>query len=139
VTDAARSPERTIGALAKAVGVNVETVRYYQRIGLVARPPRAHGSIRRYPPETLRRLRFIKRAQSLGFSLEEVAALLQLADGEHCAETRVLGERKLALVQRKIDELAAIRAALEGLVERCARGGRGRGCPLIEALVADAD
>jgi len=131
--------QATIGALARAVGVNVETVRYYERIGLLPRPPRAHGSIRRYPPETLRRLRFIKRAQALGFSLEEVAALLQLADGEHCAETRVLGERKLALVQRKLDELAAIRAALERLVERCSRGGRGRGCPLIEALVADAD
>jgi len=131
--------QATIGALARAVGVNVETVRYYQRIGLLPRPPRARGSIRRYPPETLRRLRFIKRAQSLGFSLEEVAALLQLADGEHCAETRVLGEKKLGLVQRKIEELAAIRAALERLVERCSRGGRGRGCPLIEALVADAD
>ena len=131
--------QATIGALARAVGVNVETVRYYQRIGLLPRPPRAHGSIRRYPPDTLRRLRFIKRAQSLGFSLEEVAALLQLAEGEHCAETRVLGEKKLALVQRKLDELGTIRAALERLVERCSRGGRGRGCPLIEALVAGTD
>jgi MerR family mercuric resistance operon transcriptional regulator len=139
VTEPVRAPQRTIGALAKAIGVNVETVRYYQRIGLLARPPRAHGSIRRYPPETLRRLRFIKRAQSLGFSLEEVAALLRLAEGEHCAETRVLGENKLALVQRKLDELTAIRGALEELVARCSRGGRGRGCPLIEALVADAD
>jgi MerR family mercuric resistance operon transcriptional regulator len=137
VTDAAPRPDRTIGALARAVGVNVETVRYYQRIGLLARPPRAHGSIRRYPPDTLRRLRFIRRAQALGFALEEVAALLKLADGEHCAETRVLGEQKLALVQRKLDELAAMRRALEELVQRCARGGRGRGCPLIEALVAD--
>jgi MerR family mercuric resistance operon transcriptional regulator len=139
VTEPVRAPQRTIGALAKAIGVNVETVRYYQRIGLLARPPRAHGSIRRYPPETLRRLRFIKRAQSLGFSLEEVAALLRLAEGEHCADTRVLGEKKLALVQRKLDELTAIRTALEELVSRCSRGGRGRGCPLIEALVADAE
>jgi MerR family mercuric resistance operon transcriptional regulator len=131
--------QATIGALARAVGVNVETVRYYERIGLLPRPPRAHGSIRRYPPDALRRLRFIKRAQALGFSLEEVAALLQLADGEHCAETRVLGEKKLGLVQRKLDELAAIRAALECLVEQCSHGARGRGCPLIEALVAEAD
>jgi MerR family mercuric resistance operon transcriptional regulator len=129
----------TIGALARAVGVNVETVRYYERIGLLARPPRVHGSIRRYPPETQRRLRFIKRAQSLGFSLDEVASLLQLAEGEHCAETRVLGERKLGLVQRKLDELGAIRLALERLVEQCSRGGRGKGCPLIAALVADGD
>ncbi len=131
--------QATIGALARAVGVNVETVRYYERIGLLPRPPRLHGSIRRYPPETLRRLRFIKRAQSLGFSLDEVASLLQLAEGEHCAETRALGEKKLGLVRRKLDELGAIRLALERLVEQCSRGGRGKGCPLIAALVADGD
>lgn len=130
---------QTIGALAQSAGVSVETIRYYQRIGLLPAPPRAHGTIRRYPPEALRRLRFIRRAQGLGFSLEEVAALLTLADGEHCAETRVLGENKLALVQRKIDELAAIRDALNGLVARCASGGRGRGCPIIDALVAETD
>ncbi|MCZ7566144.1 MAG: MerR family DNA-binding protein [Burkholderiales bacterium] len=130
---------RTIGGLARAVGVSVETVRYYQRIGLLPAPPRAHGTIRRYPPETLARLRFIRRAQGLGFTLEEVGALLALSVGEHCAETRALGERKLALVQRKIDQLAAIRAALGELVARCAQGGRSRGCPLIEALSRDAE
>jgi MerR family mercuric resistance operon transcriptional regulator len=137
--NAAPPPERTIGALAEAAGVSVETVRYYQRIGLLARPRRAQGSIRRYPPEALRRLRFIKRTQALGFSLTEVRALLKLAEGEHCAETQVLGEKKLALVQRKMDELVAMRNALESLVARCSRGGRSRGCPLIKALVADTD
>lgn len=127
----------TIGALAKAVGVNVETVRYYQRIGLLPAPPRAYGTIRRYPDETLRRLRFIRRAQGLGFSLDEITALLKLSDGEHCSETRVLGEQKLSLVQRKLDELTSMRDALRELVARCARGEPGRGCPLIEALVAD--
>jgi len=136
---AAETAGQTIGALAKAAGVPVETLRYYQRIGLLPQPPRAHGTIRRYSPEMLRRVRFIKRAQGLGFSLEEVATLLTLADGEHCAETRVLGEKKLALVQRKLDELAAIRHALDELVTQCAQGGRGKGCPLIDALVRDAE
>ncbi len=137
MTDTVSPAGRTIGALAKAAGVNVETVRYYQRIGLVPEPPRAHGTIRRYSPETLRRLRFIRRAQGLGFTLDEVGALLVLSDGEHCAETRVLGEKKLAIVQRKLDELAAIRQALDNLVSQCAQGSRGKGCPLIDALESE--
>jgi MerR family mercuric resistance operon transcriptional regulator len=137
MTDAADPAGRTIGGLAKAAGVSVETVRYYQRIGLVPEPPRARGTIRRYAPKTLARLRFIRRAQGLGFTLDEVAALLALSDGEHCAETRALGEKKLALVQRKLDELAAIRAALDDLVTQCAQGSRGKGCPLIDALESE--
>jgi len=135
---AASPAGQTIGALAKTAGVSVETVRYYQRIGLLPEPPRAHGTIRRYSPETLRRLRFIRRAQGLGFTLEEVGALLALSDGEHCTETRVLGEKKLEIVQRKLDELAAIRQALDKLVRQCARGSRGKGCPLIDALDREA-
>jgi len=139
MTDTASTAGQTIGGLARAIGVNVETVRYYQRIGLLPEPPRTRGTIRRYPPETLARLRFIRRAQGLGFTLEEVAALLALSDGEHCAETRALGEKKLALVQKKLDELVAIRRALNDLVAQCARGSRGKGCPLIDALAGARD
>ena len=138
MAEAASPAGQTIGVLAKTAGVSVETVRYYQRIGLLPEPPRAHGTIRRYSPEALRRLRFIRRAQGLGFTLEEVGALLALSDGEHCTETRVLGEKKLAIVERKLGELAAIRAALDKLVTQCAQGSRGKGCPLIDALEREA-
>ena len=127
----------TIGDLARAAGVNVETVRYYQRLGIFPEPPRARGSIRRYPDDALRRLHFIKRAQRLGFSLDEVKLLLELSDGKHCAETRELAERKLALVKEKLVDLSAMRGALTDLVSACRRGGRGCGCPLIDALVAE--
>lgn len=127
----------TIGDLARAAGVNVETVRYYQRLGILPEPARARGTIRRYPDEALRRLHFIKRAQRLGFSLDEVRMLLELSDGRHCAETRELAERKLALVKAKLADLGAMRDALTGLVSACRRGGRGCGCPLIDALASE--
>lgn len=127
----------TIGRLAEAAEVNVETIRYYQRIGLLPLPDRDYGRIRRYSADDLKRVRFIKRAQALGFSLEEVALLLGLSDGEHCAETRVLAEKKLAMVKTKIDDLAAMQKALKGLVTQCATGSRGCGCPIIDALIED--
>ena len=89
----------TVGQLARAAAVNVETVRYYQRIGLLPLPGRDYGSIRRYLADDLKRIRFIKRAQKLGFSLDEVALLLGLSDGRHCAQTKALAEKKLAVVR----------------------------------------
>lgn len=127
-----------ISDLAKEAGVHVETIRYYQGIGLLPWPRREHGRIRRYDSDDLKRLRFIRRAQALGFSLEEVALLLGLAEGEHCAETRVLAEKKLSMVEEKIADLAAMQMALQGLVNECARGGRGQGCPIIDSLAEDA-
>lgn len=127
----------TIGQLAQTAGVNVETIRYYQRIGLLPLPSRNYGRIRRYSADELKRVRFIKRAQALGFSLGEVALLLGLSDGKHCAETRALAERKLIMVERKMADLTAIQKAIKGLVTRCARGSRGCGCPIIDVLVAD--
>ena len=127
----------TIGRLAEAAEVNVETIRYYQRIGLLPLPNRTYGSIRRYSATDLKRVRFIKRAQALGFSLEEVAMLLELSDGEHCAETKELAEKKLAMVKKKIDDLAAMQKSLQGLVTQCAKGSRGCGCPIIDTLVED--
>ena len=127
----------TIGKLARTAGVTVETVRYYQRLGIFPEPHRARGSIRRYADDALRRLRFIKRAQGLGFSLDEVKLLLALSDGKHCVETRTLAERKRAVVEEKLADLKAMHDALSGLISACSRGGRGFGCPLIDALVAE--
>lgn len=124
----------TIGTLANAAGVNVETIRFYQRKGLMQEPDRALGGIRRYGETDLARVRFIKSAQRLGFSLNEIVELLQLEDGTHCTEARVQAERKLADVRAKLADLTRIEAALADLIARCcAARGRVR-CPMIAAL-----
>jgi MerR family mercuric resistance operon transcriptional regulator len=128
------SETMTIGALARAAGVNVETIRFYQRKGLIPEPDRPRGSIRRYGADALGRLRFIKSAQKLGFSLDEVADLLKLEDGTHCEQAREQGRKKLDDVRARIADLKRIEAALADLVTRCsATRGRVR-CPLIDAL-----
>jgi MerR family transcriptional regulator, mercuric resistance operon regulatory protein len=132
-------PEKLkIGALAEESGVHVETIRYYQKLGLMPKPLRAHGAVRRYGKDAAHRLRFIKRAQRLGFSLDEVKLLLDLAEGEHCGETRKLAARKLALVRTKIVDLRRIEGALNKLVRACGTGKRGAGCPIIESLSKDS-
>jgi MerR family mercuric resistance operon transcriptional regulator len=126
----------TIGQLAAAAGVNVETVRYYQRRCLLSVPQRPNGGIGRYAPAALTRLRFIKRAQALGFSLDDVQVLLSLDDGQSCAAARGIGEHKLADVRERIRTLQALEHALEGLVTQCAESKRRVSCPLIETLTA---
>ncbi len=123
-----------IGELARQAGVHVETIRYYQSLGLVPRPARVRGAVRRYGADVLARLRFIKRAQALGFSLEEVRMLFELSTGEYCAETRSFAEQKKRLVAGKIADLRAIEAALDKLIRACRAGSSGRGCPIIENL-----
>ena len=124
----------TIGALAKQAGVNVETIRYYQRRGLVGEPDRPPGRIRRYTPDHARRLRFIRQARSLGFSLDEVFDLLALEDGKHCREAERLGSMKLANVRERLAQLHRVERVLARLVEQCqCNSGRVR-CPLIGAL-----
>ena len=125
---------RTIGVLAKTAGVNVETIRFYQRKGLMREPDRPLGGIRRYSDVDLGRVRFIKSAQRLGFSLEEIADLLQLEDGSHCTEAREQAEHKLADVRARLADLHRIEGALQGLVERCCATSRRVKCPLIAAL-----
>lgn len=129
----------TIGRLAGAAGVNVETVRYYQRRGLLARAARGRGTIARYPPAALTRLRFIKRSQSLGFSLDDVRALLSLDDGHACGPARAIGEHKLAEVRRRIEALQALEAALHELVLQCSHPRKRVSCPLIAALMRPDD
>lgn len=126
--------EVKIGALAEQTGVHVETIRYYQNLGLMPKPPRARGAVRRYGAEAADRLRFIKRAQGLGFSLDEVKLLLDLSVGEHCAETRTFADQKRALVEKKIADLRSIQTALDELIRACGTGRKGRGCPIIENL-----
>jgi MerR family transcriptional regulator, mercuric resistance operon regulatory protein len=123
-----------IGQLASHAGVHVETIRYYQGLGLMPRPARARGAVRRYDAAAVERLRFIKRAQALGFSLDEVKLLLELSVGEHCAETRTLARRKLELVEEKLTDLRAMQGALRKLLRACGSGRQGRGCPIIEDL-----
>ena len=124
----------TIGAVAKAAGVNVETVRFYQRRALLPEPDRPHGSSRRYGDKDVARVKFVKAAQRLGFSLDEVAGLMTLDDGAHCAEARQLAEGKLADVRAKLKDLRRIESLLNGLVRECG-SRRGRvSCPLIAAL-----
>src|SRR5437868_1517709 len=106
----------TIGALAKAAGVSVETVRYYQRRGLLDEPAKPPGGQRRYGDAVISRLGFIRRAQQLGFSLEEVKGLLALSHGKRPAETRALCERKYAELGRRVGELNGMRRLLKALL-----------------------
>lgn len=128
----------SIGALARAAGVTVEAVRFYQRKGLLAAPPRPAGGIRRYTETDAARLRFIKSAQRLGFRLDEVAQLLQLQDGTHCSEAAGVASACLADVRRRLAALQRMEQALAGLLHACDRHGGELHCPLIEALHADA-
>lgn len=124
----------TIGTLAKAVGVGVETVRYYQRRGLMSEPDRLYGGIRRYDDQALARLNFIRASQWLGFSLDEIGELLTLQDGAHCDEARELGEQKLTSVRKKISHLQQIERALNELVQKCSSGYGDVYCPLMASL-----
>jgi len=126
----------TIGAVAGAAGVNVETIRFYQRKRLMPQPERPYGSIRRYGASDVARVKFVKSAQRLGFSLDEVAGLLRLEDGSHCDEARTLAERKLKDVREKLADLRRIESVLARLIEDCCDSRGTIACPLIAALQA---
>lgn len=126
--------ELTIGAFAGASGVSVETIRFYQRRGLLREPPKPSGGVRRYEEGDVARVRFIKIAQRLGFTLDEVASLLKLEDGTHCSEAADIARHKLAEVRVRLADLTSMEAALANLAALCEKR-RGRvSCPLIEAL-----
>jgi len=124
--------ELTIGGLARTAGVNIETIRYYQRRGLIGTPRKPPGGMRRYPHEALTQLRFIKRAQQLGFSLRDIGDLLELGSGA-CAETRVLAETRLADIEMRLHDLQAMRRTLARLIKAC-QAGREKVCPIVESL-----
>ncbi|MDH4554649.1 MerR family transcriptional regulator [Pseudomonas sp. BN417] len=129
--------ELSIGKLATLAGVSVETVRYYQRRDLLELPARLAGGQRRYGPDQVKRLHFIKRAQSLGFTLAEVLSLLELADGRCCADARALAVRKLQLIETKLAELTAMRQALGELIHQCDLNTGEMACPIIQAMNRD--
>jgi Hg(II)-responsive transcriptional regulator len=126
----------TIGEVAKAADVNIETIRYYERRGLFPAPPRTRSGYRQYTNETVRRLRFVKRAQGLGFTLTEIEELLALRVRHDAAcgpvERRV--RQKLAVVERKIEEMRRLRRALSRLADACAERKATDDCPILEAL-----
>lgn len=127
---------RTIGTVARAAGVGVETVRFYERKGLLPEPPRTPSGYRQYPVEAVERLRFIRRAQALGFALGEIADLLALRVDEvaACGTVEAQAREKLAQVTGKMEELRRIEAALERLVKACQAREPTSDCPLLEAL-----
>lgn len=126
----------TISELAKAADVHVETVRYYERRGLLPEPERRPSSYRAYPATMVTRLRFIKSAQELGFSLAEIKKLLALRVDTvtSCTEVRRQAQAKLDEVEQKLQALQQIQAALSDLVAACAQGGPQGECPILEAL-----
>ncbi len=131
-----RTDHISTSALAKRGGVNLETIRYYERTGLLPKPPRSGAGYRQFPPESVRRVRFIKRAQELGFSLKEIKELLALriAPGSTRADVRKRAEAKIADIEGKVQHLRAMRKALVRLTESCCGSGPASDCPILESL-----
>ena len=129
----------TIGSLARASGVGVETVRYYERRGLVAQPGRSSGAYRRYGSGHVDRIRFIRRAQDLGFSLEEIGTLLELQDGADRRSIRRIAGKRLEETRRRIADLQRIERVLQHLLHECEGHGKAPRCPIIAAIAERHD
>ncbi|GMR08629.1 MAG: Hg(II)-responsive transcriptional regulator [Gammaproteobacteria bacterium] len=124
----------TIGRLARKAGVNLETIRYYQRVGIISEPAKPLQGYRQYPADTIDRIHFIKRSQQLGFSLQEIAELLQLGDG-HCSDVRQRAIHKRDTIVQQIADLNALKDTLENLISACGSGGQAH-CPIVETLAS---
>jgi len=127
------------GELAKQAEVNVETLRFYERKGLLPEPPRRTSGYREYPPETVERIRFIQRAKELGFTLKEIKGLLELRvdPDTTCSEVREQAAEKIADVKQKISDLKKIERALNKLMNSCRGSGPVNGCPILKHLEKD--
>jgi MerR family mercuric resistance operon transcriptional regulator len=125
----------TIGTLAKMAGVNVETIRFYQRRGLLIEPIRPLNGVRRYTEDDAQRVRFIKQGQRLGFSLDELMELLSLEDGKHCREAWDIALKKLSSIRERIEGLRTMEKALSDLAESCSKNTGEVSCPIINALL----
>jgi MerR family mercuric resistance operon transcriptional regulator len=128
-----------IGTLAKKANVGVETIRYYQRRGLLSEPGKPLGGQRNYPPEAVERLQFIKRAQRLGLTLDDIAALLKLNDGTGHVRARQLATRRLEEIEAKLSDLTAMRDVLKKLVHQCEHAAGRVPCPIIRAVAGPKD
>ena len=128
----------TIGQLAQAGEIGVETIRFYERRGLLPKPPRTDSGYRQFPPESVEQVRFIRNAKELGFTLREIAELLSLRIGPEasCAAVKEKAELKIAEVRRRIRELQKIEAALVKLTSRCRRGAPAADCHFLEVLTS---
>lgn len=129
-------PRFTIASLANAAGVHVETVRYYQRRGLIPEPVRPPRGVRRYDDADVERLRFVKRAQAMGFTLAEIQNLLRLQSRRSCRATRELAASKLTLVDRRIRELRRLRGELVQVIAECDANPVDTTCPVIDRLAS---
>jgi MerR family copper efflux transcriptional regulator len=127
----------SIGTLARQAGVNIDTVRYYERSGLLPEPPRRPSGYRVYPLTAVRRLRFIRRAKDLGFTLEEISGLLALSGRRDVKAVKKAAQKTLDRVELKIAELERIRAGLSTLIDACPGHGRADDCPILAALNED--
>lgn len=125
----------TIGLLAKACGVNIETIRYYQRIDLITEPNKPAQGYRSYSLDTVNRIKFIKRAQQLGFNLSEISGLLQLDEGK-CVDVRHRAEEKRRQIERQISDLQNLHKTLSKLIKSCKRNSKNSHCAIIETLSA---
>jgi MerR family mercuric resistance operon transcriptional regulator len=127
-----KKPDMKIGHLAEEAGVHLETIRYYQRLGIMPTPRREYGTVRRYGNDALGRLHFIKRARALGFSLDEVKRLLELSTTGRCDDARAIAEQKSRIIDAQIADLRAAKAALNELIGACNAGGKD--CPMVDRL-----
>lgn len=130
--------DMTIGRVAKAAGVNVETIRFYQRTNLIPEPAKPMGGVRRYAEGTVLRVNFIKRAQQLGFSLDEIRSLLALEEAQSCNKTHDLAVSKLAVVEARVTDLNRMRRALKNLIAQCEASNGLITCPIISTLSGHA-
>ncbi|GJL60595.1 MAG: MerR family transcriptional regulator [Nitrospirales bacterium] len=128
----------TIGVLSKKTRCHIETIRYYERIGLLSKPPRTEGGHRLYGKDQRKRLVFIRRSRELGFSLEEIRTLFRLVDGERytCQEVKGVTEQHLRDVSKKIADLRRLQKILRSISSQC-EGGLVPDCPIIESLFAE--
>lgn len=131
----------TSGKLARAAGVNLETIRYYERQALLPSPPRTAAGYRNFPAESVQRVRFIRRAQTLGFSLKEIKELLAFGNRRRtsCATIRHRAEKKITEIEQKITALNAMKSALKQLADACSGSGPIAHCPILECLNSDEE
>ena len=125
----------TIGGLSKQTGCHIETIRYYERIGILPKPPRSEGGHRLYDIEQIKRLVFFRRSRELGFSVDEIRTLLQLVDGKRytCQKVKAVTEQHLEDVKKKISDLRRLQKTLHAISSQC-EGGLVPDCPIIDAL-----